>query len=119
MHDRDVRFTKELTRTVKEAGLKTHPLPKGSPNRNGSCERVIETIKLECFAKSIVFRKRHMDYLISEFKSYYNTRRSYMQRDHLPPIRDVPEKAGTLKIDQIEVESYVGGLVRSFERNAA
>jgi len=31
----------------------------------------------------------------------------------------VPEEAGTLTMDQIEVKSYVGGLVRSFERKAA
>ena len=109
----------KFTATAKNAGLKTNPLPKGSPNLNGRCERVIETIKLECLAKFIVFGKRHMDYLISEFTTYYNTRRSHMERDHLPPIRDVPEEVKTVKMDQIEVRSYVGGLVKSFERKAA
>ena len=51
--------------------------------------------------------------------TYYNTRQSHMQRDHLPPIRDVPEEVETLRLDQIEVKSYVGGLVKSFERKAA
>ncbi len=93
--------------------------PSGSPNLNGRCERVIETIKLECLAKFIVFGKRHMDYLISEFTTYYNTRRSHMERDHLPPIRDVPDEVKTLTMDQIEVKSHIGGLVQSFERTAA
>ena len=69
--------------------------------------------------KFIVFGKRHLDYMVSEFTSYYNTRRSHMERDHLPPIRDVPEEVETLTMDQIEVKSYVGGLVRSFERKVA
>jgi len=30
LHDRDVKFTKEFTKTVKDAGMKTNPLPKGS-----------------------------------------------------------------------------------------
>jgi len=42
-----------------------------------------------------------------------------MERDYLPPIRDVPGEVETLKLDQIEVKSYVGGLVKSFERKAA
>jgi len=42
-----------------------------------------------------------------------------MERDNLPPIRDVPEEVETLALDQIEVKSYVGGLVRSFERKVA
>ena len=42
-----------------------------------------------------------------------------MKRDHLPPIRDVPEEVEKLTMDQIEVKEYVGGLVKSFERRAA
>ena len=86
---------------------------------NGKRVRFIETIKLECLQKFIVFGKRHLDDSISEFVTFYNTQRSHMQRDHLPPIRDVPEEVETLRLDQIEVKSYVGGLVKSFERKAA
>ena len=114
-----MKFTKDFTSTARETGIKTNPLPKGSPNLNGRCERFIETIKLECLTKFIVFGKRHMDYLVSEFVTYYNTRRSHMERDHLPPIRDVPEEIASLKMDQIDVKSYVGGLVKSFERKVA
>ena len=120
MHDRDVKFTKDFTATVKKCGLKTNPLPKGSPNLNGRCERVIETIKLECLAKFIVFGKRHMDYLISEFVTYYNTTRSHMARENLPPVRSSePEEVEVLKLNEVVVRSHVGGLVKSFERKAA
>ena len=70
-------------------------------------------------SKFIIFGKRHLDYLISEFTTYYNTRRSHMERDFLPPVREVPEDVETVSLDQIEVKSYVGGLVKSFERRAA
>jgi len=83
------------------------------------CKRFIETIKLECLAKFIIFGKRHLDYLICEFTTYYNTRRSHMGRDNLPPIRHVADEVETLTIDRIEVKSYVGGLVKSFERKSA
>ena len=42
-----------------------------------------------------------------------------MVRGHLPPIREVPEEVPKLDRDQIVVRSYVGGLVKSFERRAA
>ena len=120
LHDRDVKFTKEFTTTVKNAGMKTNPLPKASPNLNGRCERFIETIKLECLAKFIIFGKRHLDHLISEFTTYYNTVRSHMERDHLPPVRSTePEEVETLKLNEVVVKSHVGGLVKSFERKAA
>jgi hypothetical protein len=69
--------------------------------------------------KFILFGKHHLDHLVSEFTSYYNHQRSHMERDHLPPIRKEPQEVVTLTLDQIEVKSYVGGLVRSFERKAA
>lgn len=120
IHDRDVKYTKGFTAVVKEAGMKSNPLPKGSPNLNGRCEWVIGTIKWECLSKFIVFGKKHLDYLVSEFTSYYNTKRSHMERDYLPPIREgEPEEVATLTMDQIEIKKYVGGLVKSFERRAA
>jgi len=36
----------------------------------------------------------------------------------LPPLGDVPEEVDSLKLRQVEVKSYVGGLVKSFERKA-
>lgn len=50
-----------------------------------------------------------LDYPNSEFVTYYNTARSHMEHDHLPPIREVPVEVETLTMDQIEVKSYVGG----------
>ncbi|QDU92605.1 integrase core domain-containing protein [Lignipirellula cremea] len=94
-------------------------MPKASPNLNDRCERFIETIKLQCLNRFIVSGKRHLYYLTAEFTSHYNTRRAHMESDHLPPVREEPEEVEKLKMDQIEVKSYVGGLVKSFERRAA
>ncbi|MEO2012317.1 MAG: DDE-type integrase/transposase/recombinase [Pirellulaceae bacterium] len=119
IHDRDTKFTKEFAAKLKHHGMRTNPLPKASPNLNGRCERVIQTIKYECLAKFIIFGKTHLDFLLCEFTEYYNTVRSHMSRDHLPPKCNVPEEIETLPLDQIEVKSYVGGLVKSFERKVA
>jgi len=120
IHDRDLKFTKEFTQVVENADMKTNPLPIGSPNLNGRCERVIETIKLECLNKFIVFGRRHLDYLISEFVDYYNHHRSHMEREYLPPVRSKePEEIETLKLSEVTVKNHVGGLVKSFERRAA
>jgi hypothetical protein len=48
--------------------------------------------------------------------TYRNTRRAHMERDHPPKVREVPEEVLKLDRDQIVVRSYVGGLVKLFER---
>ncbi len=119
IHDRDTKFTKEFTATLKAKGVRTNVLPVASPNLNGRVERVIQTLKYECLFKFILFGKRHLDHVVSEFTDYYNRRRAHMEREHLPPIRDAPEEVVTLTRDKIEIRHYVGGLVQSFERKAA
>ena len=51
--------------------------------------------------------------------TYYNETRAHSEREHLPPIRTEPEDRETIAIDQIEIKSHVGGLVKSFHRKAA
>ncbi len=94
-------------------------LPKASPNLSGRCERAIQTLKLECLEKFLIFGKHYLDYLVAEFVAYYNTVRAHMERDHLPPVRQEPEEVPTLRLDQIETTSHVDGLVKSFARKAA
>ncbi len=119
MHDKDTKFTKEFVAKLKEHGVRTNALPKTSPNLNGRCERFIQTIKLECLAKFIIFGKQHLDYLLADFTVYYNKVRSHMEREHLPPMGVIPDEVETLKMDQLVIKSHVGGLVKSFERRAA
>ena len=90
MHDRDTKFTKEFAAKLKEHGVRTNALPKTSPNLNGRCERFIQTIKLECLAKFIIFGKQQLDHLLNEFTAYYNGVRSHMEREHLPPLGRPP-----------------------------
>ena len=50
---------------------------------------------------------------------YYNTIRSHTERSHPPPVHAVPDEVPKLDRDQFMIRSYVGGLVKSFERKAA
>ncbi len=50
---------------------------------------------------------------------YYNGQRAHMERGNLPPLGAIPDEVVKPIRDQIEVKSYVGGLVKSFERKAA
>ncbi|TWT60622.1 hypothetical protein [Rubinisphaera italica] len=49
---------KKFRENVEEAGMNTNPLPIASPSLNGRYERFIETIKLECLNKFIMFVKK-------------------------------------------------------------
>lgn len=63
--------------------------------------------------------KRHLDHLVAEYTAYYNHLRPHASRENLPPIRPNPEEVNSLSINQVEVDSRLGGLLKSFRRNAA
>ena len=39
-----------------------------------------------------------------------------MERDHLPPLRTIPDELDTLDVENVVTRTHVGGLVTSFER---
>jgi len=119
MHDRDTKFSKEWVETVKKNGMRTNALPITSPNLNGRTERIIGQIKSECLSKFILFGPKHLDYIVSEYIDYFNKQRAHSSRSNLPPLAEMPEEVLSLSMNQIEIKSYVGGLINSFERKAA
>ncbi len=119
MHDRDTKFTLAFVDKLKSKGVKHNALPKASPNLNGRCERVIFTLKDECLRKFIIFGKRHLGYLTAEITRYYNANRSHPEQDHLSPLAEIPEEVVAVERAEVVVKSYVGGLVKPFERKAA
>ena len=119
MHDRDTKFMTEFVEALEARGVRSNALPKASPNLNGRCERVIQTLKLECLRKFLIFGQRHLDHILREFTEYYNRVRSHAERDHLPPIHAPHDEVPMLESEQIMVKSYFGGLLKSFEGKAA
>lgn len=119
MHDRDTKFTRAFTQTLEQNGVRGNPLPVASPNLNGRCERFIQSIKREALFKFILLGRRHLDHVVSSYVDYYNGQRAHMERGHLPPRGETPEEISKVSRDRIEIRSYVGGLVKSFERKAA
>ena len=99
MHDNDTKFTKEFAAKLKGRGVRTNSLPKASPNLNGRCERFIGTIKWECLSRLIVFGKRQLDDLTSQFTTNFNRHRRHMERDRLPPSHQGVQKQFTAWTD--------------------
>ena len=48
IHDRDTKFTKDFTATLKDKGIRTNVLPIASTNLNGWVDKFVKTIKCEC-----------------------------------------------------------------------
>ena len=59
-------------------------LPIQSPNLNAYAERWVQSLKRECLNHFIVFGRRHLDYLISEYVEQEHTERPHQAKRNLP-----------------------------------
>lgn len=53
MHDWDTKFTSEFVRALEARSIQANAFTKASPNLNGRCKRVMQTLKFECLRTSL------------------------------------------------------------------
>ena len=51
--------------------------------------------------------------------AYCSTAHSHVERDNLPPVREPHGEIDPVELDQVDMRSYVGGAIKSFEQKAA
>jgi len=97
VHDRDSVYGADFRRRVRGLGIRAFLTPPRSPQANAFAERVIGTLRRDCFDHLIVWGERHAERILDKYVAYYHGRphRSlYMQPPdgarHLPPPRPHP-----------------------------
>ncbi|MCL2649166.1 MAG: integrase core domain-containing protein, partial [Phycisphaerales bacterium] len=117
IHDRDPLFTPQFRKTLKAAGVRTLKMPKQSPNLNAYSERFVQSIKMECLDKMILFGEKHMRYVVDQYaEQYYNHERPHQGLGNrtITPAMCAPPTTG-----RILCHERLGGLLKSYYRKAA
>ena len=120
IRDGDGKFTAAFDEITRSEGGKVKRLPPESPNLNAFAERFVQTIRNECLDHFVVFGERHLEHLLGEYASFYNSVRPHQGRAN-HPIGVIPFPATTGPPDpgKIGCESRLGGLLRHYHRKAA
>lgn len=111
IHDRDSLFTREFDQLIKAVGVDVVKTVKQSPNLNAYAERFVQTIKTECLNHLVLSSPEQLEYVISEFVTYYHRERPHESLgggmiEPWPQDKDGP-------IVQFE---RLGGLLKSYRR---
>jgi len=116
--DGDTKFTEKFDEVFKSEGVRVKRLPFASPNLNAYAERFVQSIKNECLGQFVVFGERHLEFLIREYESHYNTVRPHQGIGN-QPIVAMPSQEGPPNPAEVECDSRLGGLLRHYYRQAA
>ncbi|PTY00480.1 integrase [Verrucomicrobia bacterium LW23] len=121
LRDGDTKFTQAFDEVFKSEGIKVKKLPRESPNLNAFAERFVQTIKNECLRHFVVFGQRHLEFLLREFASYYNTVRPHqgIANRTISTIIPFPTQAVPPRPEEVQCTAKLGGLLRHYSRKAA
>ena len=64
--------------------MRVMPTAPRAPNQNAFVERWIGSLRYECLNRFIVFGLQHLDYIVSEYQSFYNEERPHQRKDNRP-----------------------------------
>src|SRR5579862_2989338 len=77
VHDRDSIFSLRLDQELNGFGVRALKTPARTPQANAFCERLVGTIRRECFDFLIPINERHARILLREFAKHYNRGRPH------------------------------------------
>jgi hypothetical protein len=92
-------------------GARDRPIATRSPWQNGYAERLIGSLRRECFDHVIVFGERHLRHILLLYIDYYNRART-----HLSLNKDAPVPRAIQAIGSIHASPILGRLHHHYVR---
>ena len=112
-----MRFTKaRFLRRLSARDIGDRPTAPSSPWQNFYAERVIGSIRRECFDHVIVLGERHPRRLLKDYLTYYHRSSNHLSLDKDPPT---PRAVELPEAGNIVAFPVLGGLHRRYTRMAA
>ena len=81
LRDRDASYGSVFSKRVAAMGITEVVTAPGSPWQNACVERVIGSIRRECFDHVVIFNERHLRHVLSSYVDYYHRARKHLSLD--------------------------------------
>jgi putative transposase len=112
--DRDRKWSRDVRRRLRDAGVRVVLIPERAPNANAYAERFVRSIKDECLARLIPLGEQHFRRAVAEYVAHYHGERNHQGLGNRliagPPVID--------RSSRVRRHSRLGGLLNFYERAA-
>jgi hypothetical protein len=119
IRDRDAKFTTAFDTVLTAAGIQVLKTPPRAPKANAYAERWVRTMRTQCLDWILVRDSRHLQHVLDQYVTHYNTARPHRGIDldvPVPPVDITPTR--THQAGRIERIDVLGGLIHEY-RHAA
>jgi transposase InsO family protein len=111
--DRDRKWSLDVRRRLREAGIHVVRIPERAPNANAHAERFVRSIKEECLDRLIPLGECHFRRAVAAFKHYHRERNHQGLDNRLIAGTPTTDEAG-----RVRRRPRLGGLLNFYERAA-
>jgi transposase InsO family protein len=112
--DRDRKWSGEVRRRLRDAGVRVVLIPERAPNANAYAERFVRSIKEECLDRLIPIGEWHFRRAVTEYVEHYHAERNHQGLNNrlisAPPVINMTSR--------VRRRPRLGGLLNFYERAA-
>jgi transposase InsO family protein len=112
--DRDRKWSPDVRRRLREAGVRVVLIPERAPNAHAYAERFVRSIKEECLDRLVPFGERHFRNAVTQCVEHYHCERNHQGLDNCL-IASMPVIKTTRPVRR---RPRLGGLLNFYERAA-
>jgi transposase InsO family protein len=118
IRDRDTKFTIAFDTVFTAAAIEILKIPPRAPKANAYAERWVRTVRSECLDWTLIFGRRHLERVLTEYIEHYNTARPHRGVSLEVPVPAPQPLATITRLRRVERTDVLGGLIHEY-RHAA
>lgn len=109
IRDRDAKFTGPFDEVFTSEGLRVIRTPVRAPKANAHAERFVGTLRQECLDWMLIFGRRHLESVLSEYAEHYNRHRPHRSLSLVSPnrVNQVQGEISTHPLTPIESDGSI------------
>ena len=115
IRDRDSKFAPSFDSVFRSEGVEIIRTPYRAPNANAVAERWIRSVRQECLDHLLIIGEAHLRRVLEVYVGFYNEVRPHQGLNQRTPVTSPPPAHP----GPIRCRSLLGGLLRSYDREAA
>ncbi len=112
--DRDRKWSGDVRRRLRDAGIHVVLTPERAPNANAYAERFVRSIEDECLARLIPIVERHFRRAVTEYVEHYHSERNHQGLEN----RLISGPAVIESTRRVRRRSRLGGFLNFYQRAA-
>jgi transposase InsO family protein len=115
VRDRDTKFTAAFDAVFAAAGIEVLKTPVRAPRADAYAERWVGTVRRELLDRTLIFGRRHLESVLTEYLDHYKSHRPHRSLGQAPPLRRTQSPVAVTGLRVVRCDR-LGGLIGEYSQ---